>query len=346
MSMNLGARGTRVSRRGLAGVVVALAALVLCAAGAAAPGVLDQSQGITPPDNSFAPRNVTYVAQTFTAGLSGRLVLVDLLLSRLDPLDRNLVVQIQTTAKGLPSGLVLDSAKVTPAQVPVSNFPDLSFVAVPLSGSQIVAGTQYAVVVSDPAAAPFGGSQYLWGGSNGNPYPGGEALLTFDGGGTWLQSGLDMGIKTYVELPLPLQVRGSGFVLQHDVPLGVFAVDMSFDGVTAKGGMAFALPVVYQGKQAYLTASSTSPRFAYVDCKAGKPVSATFSGDGSFVLRSLRGSVLLRGAGYIKATVDEGRTGTVHGYVAPTGPPFMPEIVFPDSTFVGHLDISNAYCPT
>ena len=147
-------------------------------------------------------------------------------------------------------------------------------------------------------------------------------------------------------LSAPLLVRGAGVVLQQRMPVGMFAVDQSYDSVTAKGWMSFALPVTYQGKHAYLTASSISPRSAYVDCKAGKPVSATFSGDGSFVLRSLRGSLLLRGTGYIKASVDEGHSGRLYGYVAPTGPPFMPEIFFPDSTFVGHLDISNAYCPT
>ena len=195
------ATGTRALGSRLVGMLVGLAVLALCATAvvAADPGAPDQSQAISPPNIAFAPRNVTYVAQTYTAGLSGTLDQVDLLLSRLDPLDRNLIVQIQATVAGLPSGVVLDTAHVTPAQVPVSNFPDLSVVPVPLPGSQSVAGTQYAIVVSDPTAAPFGGSQYLWGGSSGNPYAGGDALLSFDGGVTWLnESTLDMGFKTYV----------------------------------------------------------------------------------------------------------------------------------------------------
>ena len=148
-----------------------------------------------------------------------------------------------------------------------------------------------------------------------------------------------------VAKPAPLLVQGAGIVLEHRL-LGSFSVNLSYDGLTAKGAMAFTLPVTYQGGNAYLTASSTSPRFAYVDCRAGKPVSATFSGDGSFVLRSPRGAILLSGTGYIKATLGEGRTGTLSGYVAPTGPPFMSELQFPNTTFIGHLGITNAYCPT
>jgi len=178
--------------------------LAVIASPAAATGTLDQSQAIIPPTFAFAPRNVTYIAQTYTAGVTGTLDQVDLLLSRLDPLDRNLIVQIETTNGGLPSGVVLDSSQLTPSQVTVSNFPDLSFVSVPLSGSPTVAGDQYAIVVADPTATPFGGSQYLWGGASGDPYSPGEALLTFDAGASWLeQTGFDMDFKTYVTPPLP-----------------------------------------------------------------------------------------------------------------------------------------------
>jgi hypothetical protein len=179
-------------------LVIAAGLIVVAACPAFGSGTLDQSQGATPPDNAFAPRNVTYVAQTYTAGQTGTLDQVDLLLSRLEPLERNLTVQIQTTLSGRPTGVVLDSAQLTPAQVPVSQFPDLSFVSVPLPGSQSVAGTQYAIVVSDPTAEPFGGAQYLWGQSHGDPYAAGTALLTFDAGAFWHDVGGDMGFKTYV----------------------------------------------------------------------------------------------------------------------------------------------------
>jgi hypothetical protein len=169
---------------------------------AAAAGILDQSQAL-PPDDIFAPRNVTFAAQTFTAGLSGTLEQVDLLLGRLAPLERNLTVQIQTVSGGTPTGLVLASAEVMPADVPVTQFPNLTFVSLPLPPSASIAGTTYAIVLSDPTAVPFGGPQYFWGGTRGDPYPHGNALLTIDGGASWIQfAGFDMGFKTYVA-PLP-----------------------------------------------------------------------------------------------------------------------------------------------
>jgi hypothetical protein len=169
---------------------------------AAAAGILDQSQAL-PPDDIFAARNVTFAAQTFAAGLSGTLEQVDLLLGRLDPLERNLTVQIQTVSSGTPTGVVLASAELTPADVPVTEFPNLTFVSLPLPPSASIAGTTYAIVLSDPTAAPFGGPQYFWGGTHGDPYPNGNALLTIDGGASWLQfADFDMGFKTYVT-PLP-----------------------------------------------------------------------------------------------------------------------------------------------
>jgi hypothetical protein len=190
--------------RALVSLVMALTlSLAVTAAPVAAAGVPDQIQE-QPLTDGFVARNVTFVAQTFTAGLSGTLDQIDLLLGRLDPLERNLTVQIQTVSSGTPTGLVLASAELAPADVPVQNFPDLTFVSVVLPPSESVAGTTYAIVVSDPTAAPFGGPQYLWGATSGDPYPSGNALLTFDGGTSWLnQSDLDMGFKTFVRPSVP-----------------------------------------------------------------------------------------------------------------------------------------------
>ena len=101
--------------------------LAVTAAPVAAVGLADQNQE-QPPTDGFVARSVTFVAQTFTAGLSGTLNQVDLRLGRLDPLERNLTVQIQTVLGGTPTGVVLASAELTPADVPVQNFPDLTFV--------------------------------------------------------------------------------------------------------------------------------------------------------------------------------------------------------------------------
>ena len=188
--------------------------LAVTAAPVAAVGLADQNQE-QPPTDGFVARSVTFVAQTFTAGLSGTLNQVDLRLGRLDPLERNLTVQIQTVLGGTPTGVVLASAVLTPADVPVQNFPDLTFVSLVLPPSESIAGTAHAIVVSYPAAAPFGGAQYLWGATGGDPYPSGEALLTFDGGTSWLhQSDFDMGFRTFVTPSVPTskdQCKHSGW---------------------------------------------------------------------------------------------------------------------------------------
>jgi hypothetical protein len=293
-------------------------------------------------------------AQTFTAGRSGALDQLDLALYRFDCKTSpvlcggvgDLKVELMRTAGGVPSGTPLATATVPSTSIPLGKYPSLdglSWISVPIGPVPVTAATQYAIVLSSTG-------MYAWGldETAGGPYLGGSTFSrdAADSSSAWFgPQPSDKAFKTYVK-PSPLLVQGAGVVIQQRMPVGMFAVDMSYDGVAGKGSMFFALRVTYQGQPGYLTASSTSPRLAYVECKAGKPASATFSGDGSFVLRSLRGSVLLRGTGYIKASVEARNAGALFGYVAPTGPPFMPEIVFPDSTFFGHLDVNNAYCPT
>lgn len=332
-------RHLRVALATVVGVFVFAAA-----SSAAASGVLDQSQETQTDLSGVSLVGSQFAVQTLTAGRSGLLDQVDLLLTRYGS-PGNVTVEIRASQSGTPTGAVLAFGTVVEASLDGDPYT-FEWVSVVLSPAPLVtSGNEYAIILRDAGGAIFPSDYVVWANAAANPYARGMALTTTDGGVSWYPSPTtDFAFRTYVALPL--MVRGSGFVLQHGVPFGTFAVDMSYDGVTAKGRVSFALPVSYQGKHAYLTASSTSPRLVYVDCNAGKPVSATFSGDGSFVLRSLRGSVLWRGTGYIKATAAEGHAGTLYGYVAPTGPPFMPEIGFPPSTFVGHLDISNAYCPT
>ena len=132
------------------------------------------------PDQSFAaPYNeganinegFKYVAQTFTAGMSGTLGAVSLDIMKFGsplPLD----VQIRRVVNGLPDATVLGDAVV------VSGAPTL---AEPLTFTQVVpmtAGTQYAIVVSYLGAPPVGPGQAEgdWRGTAGatDYYPGGE----------------------------------------------------------------------------------------------------------------------------------------------------------------------------
>jgi hypothetical protein len=105
-----------------------------------------------------------WAAQTFTAGIAGRLDQVDLLLRRGgNPGD--LTVQIRDTSGGAPGASVLASETIAQASIPDAGFTWRSVAFDPTAPS--AAGTQYAIVlfagtgsgILDPSNA------YLWGGT-------------------------------------------------------------------------------------------------------------------------------------------------------------------------------------
>jgi hypothetical protein len=124
-----------------------------------------------------------FVAQTYTAGLTGTLagIEIDVSSSLAFPLD----VQIQSVAGGIPTGIILGDMTLGSSSSLLSSlitFPQL----IPQ-----VAGTQYAIVVDYPTA-PFvvgGSGQGVggWGGGTGNPYPGGQDLMFL--GTSWTDGG-------------------------------------------------------------------------------------------------------------------------------------------------------------
>jgi hypothetical protein len=185
--------------------IVALAAVLLVAPGAAkAQGALDQSQtdGSGGMGIVSGPQNV---AQTFTAGRSGNLVRVDLLL-QLTPgtlPEGPLVVLIESVTNGVPNGDSFAGSALVPGQVPIS--PDWRTFVLnrPVPSN---AGTQYAIVAISPGTSPARG--YRWFRSAGDLYPGGGAFFRTQVpvGQPWLPfGGDDMTFRTYVE---PVAVGG------------------------------------------------------------------------------------------------------------------------------------------
>jgi hypothetical protein len=153
--------------------------LLLLALGArsAAAGTLDQQQtvygdafaGIWGPDSSTFPLSQ---AQTFTAGMSGPLDQVDLVVQRRFGTNP-LTVEIRGVGTfGLPTGSVLASTSV-----PASSLPDglrfVPFVFPSSSQASIVAGTQYAIV-----AYVGGEDQHAWWGVQDDQYAGGSWFST------------------------------------------------------------------------------------------------------------------------------------------------------------------------
>jgi hypothetical protein len=190
---------TNVSPRQLVAALVVVAGVALSAPAGAWAGEPDQSQ-TAPPNGAPVMSGQGWAAQTFTAGIAGRLDQVDLLLRRGgNPGD--LTVQIRDTSGRAPGASVLASETIAQASIPDAGFTWRSVAFDPTAPS--AAGTQYAIVlfagtgsgIIDPSNA------YLWGANGNNTagdlYPGGE-LLSGLAGVSWSPLGADGAFKTYV----------------------------------------------------------------------------------------------------------------------------------------------------
>jgi hypothetical protein len=194
----------------VASVAVAAGFASLVSPAGALAGTLDQSQpNFSAGSAAFSGQR--QLAQTFTAGLSGNLDQVDVHVRRttIPPLEgtcgdpTGLSAQIRTvTATGTPSDTILATATVPASSVPTA----FAWVSITFATPAAVsAGTQYALVLSAPAASCTNGSfMYSWSAGSGNPYPNGAPWVRDPGigGGNWTPNSgtpqLDHAFKTYV----------------------------------------------------------------------------------------------------------------------------------------------------
>jgi hypothetical protein len=135
-----------------------------------------------------------FVAQTYTAGLTGTLAGIDLDIASSAAFPLN--VQIQSVAGGIPTGIILSDTTLGSSSSMLG-----SLITFPQLIAQ-VAGTQYAIVVDYPTA-PFvpGGSGQgvgVWSGATGDVYGGGQGLLF--SGTSWTSAGFgdDSHFQTFV----------------------------------------------------------------------------------------------------------------------------------------------------
>jgi Ca2+-binding RTX toxin-like protein len=190
----------RLVRRSSLGLLVAaaLTALLLTSAAPASAGTLDQQQTSS---NTFANLFTNQsLAQTFTAGISGGLDQVDLLLSKSGTPPASVTVEIRNTSAGNPGTAVLATASLPTSAIGTSaGFVPVTFAA----PAPVAAGTQYAIVVYSPGT---GGDRAEWRYQDGgNPYSPGAFFFTTDpippGPGTWIVADggdNDAAFRTYV----------------------------------------------------------------------------------------------------------------------------------------------------
>jgi hypothetical protein len=178
-----------------------------------------------------------FVAQTFTAGLTGTLggVNIDVQSRSIFPLH----VAIRTVIDGVPSTTVLGETTLSSSSAPLSlliTFPQV----IP-----IVAGVQYAIVVNYEGAPPPGGSQIqgAWLGAVGDQYPRGQLYSSFLDGISWFLSdgldGFDVHFQTYVNpaIEVDIDIKPGEFPnsinpkSQGVIPVAILTTD-TFDATT------------------------------------------------------------------------------------------------------------------
>lgn len=206
------------------------AALALIPGAVSAAGRLDQQQTAHGGSSDFV--NVgNSVAQTFTAGLTGALDQVDLMLSDNGGTAPVTVEIRNVTGTGTAGTTVLATTSVAAAAVPDDGLSPVTFVSAPFTTpASVVAGTAYSIVVYSEASTGTSINGYTWA-TNAESYAGGQAFhsdSTPPAANSWRPSSCgiqndscDTAFKTYV--------TPSGAI---DTPLVVDKTALDFGNVT------------------------------------------------------------------------------------------------------------------
>jgi hypothetical protein len=179
------------------------ALMVCCGASVLAPGTaladtLDQQQPNGGSDVKVMAAES--LAQTFTAGLSGGLDRVELLLSYPDSVpDSPLTVEVRDASGGSPGPTVLAAGSVPASAVSTSD----AWIPITFSAAApVTAGTKYSIVAYSPVDSTH---SYFWAIQFPDPYPAGGSFYqtVTPPGPTWTPAALggDQAFKTYVQVP-------------------------------------------------------------------------------------------------------------------------------------------------
>ncbi len=196
--------------------VILISTVVLLPIEVAAAGTLDQQQTQVNHDVNLVNFGgaTNFHAQTFTAGLTGSLTEVDLIIAcqtgGLTGCASNGAITVEIHS-GSPAGALLGSSSLVPtaSNPPVWNgIPPIPsvFVAFTFSSPSVVAGNVYAVVITAAPNSPPGGTLYTLGDSSGDPYAGGQEYYNNNEAG-WNAGGIegyDLAFKTFVTPVAPV----------------------------------------------------------------------------------------------------------------------------------------------
>jgi hypothetical protein len=187
----------------LATVSISCGAFAVKSKQAPATTVIDQSSISQTNLGSAINDCCKFVAQTFTAGVTGTLagVAIDVISSSTSSFPLHVAIRT-VTARGMPSPMILGETTLGSGSAPISlliTFPQTI---------TIIAGDQYAIVVNLEGAPPPGPGKSLgiWSGASGDTYPGGKSFASVSDGILWSEvADGDLHFQTYVILMTPPQ---------------------------------------------------------------------------------------------------------------------------------------------
>jgi hypothetical protein len=155
-----------------------------------APVIRPDATCIVEPDGSASAEGSGRLAQTFTAIGSGSLVRADLRLEKLASEDGDYALRLSPLdASGVPTNTVLAETFVVNAAVPVGASTVTFTFATPFA---VVAGTQYALVLTVPA-----GDRFTWIGNNEDPCAG-QGFISTSATDVFLDVSADFNFTTFV----------------------------------------------------------------------------------------------------------------------------------------------------
>lgn len=256
----------RTFRLGIA--AIACASALIAPSIAAAKGPLDQSQPVPSccGGSAFISYENRFLAQTFTAGRTGKLDQIDATVNG-DPASGDATFAIHSVSGGVPAGSPLASATVPGASLPGIFDPTAVF-EVPIGPVLVTAGTQYAIVLSSPTSTSATSVDWFFETATGDLYPAGRAFRSVNGLSDLFS--VDAGIGSPGP-PEPTDYAFNTYVSRFNTDLTLSMAE-SADPATVGQNLTYTLSVANRGPDDVLGVSvvdTLPPGVTFVSASGG-----------------------------------------------------------------------------